>query len=182
VSLRRTPFRACGKPWSSAEEALRSKRALADETLEAQPCSCGGWHLKSPERPRAATPARPRRDTGPSAETRAMVYARDLGCCVRCGVAAGNIPHSCHHRSRRAQLGLNEASNLITLCGSGVTGCHGWVHGHVAEAEDAGYLVRSGFSPAAIPVTVATPDGPRLRYLTDDFQRARKRPEGVSAA
>ena len=37
--------------------------------------------------------------------------------------------------------GLNQPSNLLTLCGSGTTGCHGWTHAHPAQAREDGFLV-----------------------------------------
>lgn len=133
--------------------------------------------------PGGAPKPKGRRDTGPSPEMRAMVYARDLGLCVRCGVAVKEIPHSIHHRSRRSQLGLNEFQNLITLCGSGSTGCHGHVHAHVTESEYYGYLVRSGNGPESdplqVPVAYATPGGTARRYLTEDGDWVA---EGASAA
>lgn len=88
---------------------------------------------------------------------RAIVYNRDDGLCVRCGVylseydmatARGSI----HHRKLRSQGGPNTAANLITLCGSGTTGCHGWVHGHPAEARNLGLIVHRIDDPASVPV------------------------------
>lgn len=44
-------------------------------------------------------------------------------------------------------------ANLVVLCGSGTTGCHGWVESHRAEAYDAGLLVRRGLrTPAEVPL------------------------------
>ena len=46
--------------------------------------------------------------------------------------------------------------NLLQLCGSGTTGCHGWVHAHPARAYRLGYLVHMGKDPATIPVYYRT--------------------------
>ena len=42
--------------------------------------------------------------------------------------------------------------NILELCGSGDTGCHGWVHQHVAEAERLGLIVPLGADPRDVPV------------------------------
>jgi hypothetical protein len=47
---------------------------------------------------------------------------------------------------------LNLPANLITLCGSGTTGCHGWVEEHPLEAREFGWAVRRGRDPAEVPV------------------------------
>lgn len=44
---------------------------------------------------------------------------------------------------------ISAITNALTLCGSGTTGCHGWVEKHRAMAEDAGYLVRRGINTIA---------------------------------
>lgn len=43
-------------------------------------------------------------------------------------------------------------SNLLLLCGSGTTGCHGQVHGNPGWAFDMGLLVRQNAIPAEVPV------------------------------
>jgi len=62
-----------------------------------------------------------------------------------------------HHRRRRSQGGQDSVENLVLLCGSGTTGCHGWVHAHPADARTAGFLVASWDDPAPIPIR--TPRG-----------------------
>lgn len=102
-----------------------------------------GWHLKFPVA-----------DTGPSVKLRALVEGRDK-VCVRCGVAVPRDEDSLHHRIPRGRGGENAAVNLILLCGSGVSGCHGWVEKHRTAAYRLGYLVPTGIDPADVPVTVA---------------------------
>ncbi|MET8985927.1 HNH endonuclease signature motif containing protein [Nonomuraea wenchangensis] len=99
-----------------------------------------GWHLKFPQP-----------NSGPSAKLRALVEARDNGC-VRCGAKVPRDEDSVHHRIPRGRGGENTAENLLLLCGSGTTGCHGWVESHRTEAYNAGYLVRTGFDPLDVPV------------------------------
>ena len=67
-------------------------------------------------------------------------------------VSAGIIADSGHTK----WPGLHEASNLILACGSGDTGCHGWIHAHPREAMSLGYIV-SGFNdhPELVPILTA---------------------------
>ena len=90
------------------------------------------------------------------------VWERDAGQCVRCGLAlvgARGLSWSVHHRRPRGSGGsklkwVDLPGNLILLCGSGVTGCHGWVESHRAVARDKGWLVPlNGIRlPSAVPV------------------------------
>ena len=99
-----------------------------------------GWHLTFP-----------RKDTGPSDKLRALVEARDKAC-VRCGAVVPRDEDSIHHRIPRGRGGENTAENLLLLCGSGVTGCHGYIEAHRTEAYNHGYLVRTGYDPLDVPV------------------------------
>lgn len=68
---------------------------------------------------------------------------------------------SAHHRRPRGAGGtsnpeIGNVTNCLILCGSGTTGCHGWVETYRAMAEDYGYLVRSG---------IKTPAGTRIKRL-----------------
>lgn len=97
--------------------------------------------------------------SGPDAQRRALVATRDGGRCVRCAAPATQI----HHRRSRGRGGssdpaINSPANLLTLCGSGTTGCHGWVESNRREAEIEGYIVRHGARvPGTVPVRVFTP-------------------------
>lgn len=44
------------------------------------------------------------------------------------------------------------ASAIAVLCGSGNTGCHGWVESHREEARKAGWLLREVDDPQEVPV------------------------------
>lgn len=95
-----------------------------------------------------------------SVEVAELVRWRDRDSCQRCGTytAGGSL----HHRQGRGGADPHRAANLILLCGSGTTGCHGWVHAHPAEAYDAGWMVRrlGNFTPEDTPVL--THHGPVL--------------------
>lgn len=110
----------------------------------------------------------PRRRTGPNPEVRQAVVDRDKHRCARCGRQLPGYPASIHHRTPRGMGGtrdpkVNKASNLLLLCGTGTTGCHGWVESHRKEATERGFLVPWWQDPAEVPVNYW--DG--KRYLGD---------------
>jgi len=85
---------------------------------------------------------------------------RDDWRCWRCGLhpgeQAGNpllAVRSVHHLLLRARGGADIIENVITLCGTGTTGCHGWVHAHPAAATASGWM-RSRYArqPYSLPV------------------------------
>ena len=59
-----------------------------------------------------------------------------------------------HHRKNRSQGGRNELSNLMLLCGSGTTGCHGFVTEHPSTAAHHGWRVKSFQTPSDVAVSV----------------------------
>lgn len=116
------------------------------------------------------------RDTGPDFGTRLRVYERDSWCCARCGQQVRGergVAYSLQHRKKRSAGVDNRPSNLVLLCGSGTTGCHGWVESHPTLAAVEGGWALSGYvDPATVPVLVRGQYGERWLYLTDDFQYA----------
>lgn len=98
------------------------------------------------------------RNTGPNGATRMTVHIRDEDRCMRCGGFVWELAgHSVHHRLPRGQGGSNRLSNLILLCGSATTGCHGYIESHRGEAYDPhqGWLVRRDVDPATVPILCA---------------------------
>lgn len=104
-----------------------------------------------------------------SAETVDLIWERDRGCCVDCGMpqvrerrgeAFGGW--SLQHREARGQGGtkrggrpwLTLPSNGVVLCGTGVTGCHGRTETvDRARAFALGFAIRSGIRrPHEIPM------------------------------
>lgn len=102
--------------------------------------------------------------TGPTRTVRKLVLTRDQGCCVRCGGEVYDIDadrlyqmYSLQHRAPRGMGGtkspvINSPANLVTLCGSGTTGCHGWVESHREESRLYGWAVSRYQSPDVVPM------------------------------
>lgn len=86
-----------------------------------------------------------------SIKTRAQLHERAHGCCEICGVYGAN---NAHHRRNRSQGGTDTLSNLMLLCGSGTTGCHGHVTEHPEEAVEEGWAIRGRIAaPADVKVS-----------------------------
>ena len=99
----------------------------------------------------------------PPRVVRLVFEVRDGESCFNCG--RGLLWHergtgwSMHHRRARGMGGTKETwvgqpGNALTLCGSGTTGCHGWVETHRDTAYEHGLLVRrhSLDLPVNVPV------------------------------
>jgi ferredoxin len=79
---------------------------------------------------------------------RAAVLRRDGPYCARCGQCTANVPSSVHHRLPRRMGGtldprINDPRNLVVLCGTGTTGCHGAVESDRVAAYADGWLIRN---------------------------------------
>jgi hypothetical protein len=94
---------------------------------------------------------------GPSRKTREIVLERDDHCCVVCVRSIIGRPYSLQHRRARGMGGSRDPltdspANLITTCGSGVTGCHGRIEANPDEAREHGWRVDQGRDPRQVPV------------------------------
>jgi len=116
---------------------------------------------------RKAAPKKTRREVGPPAEIVDGALEREHYSCALCGMGIGpegrGIGWSVHHRLRRSQGVDHSIQNVIILCGSGTTQCHGWVHANPADARAGGWLLSGRQEPLAVPVLIA---GQRWVYLT----------------
>ena len=83
------------------------------------------------------------------AATRRLLRQRSDGACECCGL---QLATNAHHRKNKSQLGADSLSNLLHLCGSGTTGCHGYITEHPAESYLKGWSVRSTEEPRDSPV------------------------------
>lgn len=109
--------------------------------------------------------------SGPDNSTVDAVLERAGYRCECCGKALGERrgeDFSIHHRRCRGMggtswFGANLTSNLLAVCGSGTTGCHGWIETHRAEAMASGWLVSRYKDPFTVPVEI---EG-RLVWLTN---------------
>lgn len=95
-----------------------------------------------------------RRTDAPAATVK-LVRERDGHACVSCGRTRDLTTQ--HRRARgmggSRWPGINLPSNLLTLCGSGTTGCHGWVEERPSQAKDLGLAVSQHHpNPGAVPV------------------------------
>lgn len=110
--------------------------------------SSGGVRVRMPRR---------RARSGPNDTTRLGVYERDGYRCCRCTrLVSDSRPASVHHRVPRGMGGtrsawINEPPNLLLLCGSGTTGCHGWIESHRDEARADGFLVAAWEAVETVP-------------------------------
>ena len=78
------------------------------------------------------------------------------------GICELRIPGVClgratnyQHRKNKSQCSKVERwlpSNGLDACGSGTTGCHGYIHANQAEAVEKGWTVRSWDDPHTRPV------------------------------
>jgi hypothetical protein len=110
---------------------------------------------------------------------RRIVRQRDGHLCQMCGASIVDQPSSVHHRRRRGMGGsalLERASNLVRLCGTGTTGCHGFVESQRTLATVRGWLLGYLDDPEATPLLCY--DGWHL--LLDDGSRIPSTGEGAA--
>lgn len=103
-------------------------------------------------------------------EVRFTVLARAFYKCERCYGGPTAFGFSVHHRLPRGMGGsknknLHLPANLITLCGSGVDGCHGWVESNRDEARAKGFLLYRIDNASEIPFI----DIDGVAWLIDDL-------------
>lgn len=131
---------------------------------------------------------KPQRYTGPDEAARKLVLARDRYACVCCGRSVLGQPYSLQHRVARGMGGTsdpaaNSPENLLTMLGSGTTGCHGRVESR-ADRDDhgKGYWLRRGESPLLVPVMVFSEhDSGATVWLTEDGHYSDEPPWGGAA-
>jgi len=79
---------------------------------------------------------------------------RDGPRCRRCGKDLHGQSASKHHRKLKGRkTPVREwdlVENIVVLCGSGTTGCHGWAHHNRTEAAATGWVVASWDTPADV--------------------------------
>lgn len=86
---------------------------------------------------------------------RDAVLVRDEWCCQRCGLGVRGRDYSLQHRDPRGLGGSrtkHTLANLVTLCGTATTGCHGDVESFRNDAKRDGWLLPDGVVPEEWPV------------------------------
>jgi hypothetical protein len=112
-----------------------------------------GW-LKS------SGPVKPRKTSASGhipTTIRKAVLARDKTTCQRCGQWLRPDWYSLHHRDARGMGGsvlLHTMANLVAVCGTGTTGCHGEIESFRTDSYATGWLVPNGAAPETWPVDV----------------------------
>ena len=123
-----------------------------------------------------------RRSTGPSQLVVEVVIHRDRGQCAHCGsrpFGDRGFGWSIHHRRPRGMGGswnredTNSPANLVILCGTGTSSCHGWVEHNRADAHRLGLLVSQQKEPSQVAIQHAVHG---LVWLTDDGEAVREVP------
>jgi hypothetical protein len=161
VSDKRTrPGQCCGKKAFATEEAARAAleriRLVSDaEKVPQRVYECRhGWHHLTSQRDSSSANV-PR-------ATRDLIKLRDDWHCSVCGrVLFDGVEWSIHHRRNRGSGGsskasINRPSNLLLVCGSALSLCHGDLTSNRDRGEylAAGWVVslNSAQDPAEVPV------------------------------
>lgn len=107
--------------------------------------------------------------------------ARDRQLCQRCGRRTADGTYNLQHRRPRAAGGsklphINQATNLIVLCGTSATdpnGCHHHVESHRAEARIFGWSVHlnARYYPEEVPLLGRDEHGDEQWYWLEGFDR-----------
>lgn len=99
------------------------------------------------------------------AKARERLYERSGRICEVCGAARAT---NAQHRKNRSQGGDWSLSNLLDVCGSGTTGCHGYIHANPSESYASGWSVRQSMNPRDMPAFLRTPYGYGYVWLHND--------------
>lgn len=109
----------------------------------------GGEYQRKPKR-------QTRQKVAQNRDARIVVAMRSQGVCeARLPTVCEGRATNYHHRDPRGMGGTKAADtpeNLVHLCGSGTTGCHGWIESHRDRAKELKLLLVMGEDPAKTPV------------------------------
>lgn len=95
--------------------------------------------------------------------------------CVRCGRRAAGW----HHRVAEGRGGPTDRWNCVPLCGSGTTGCHGWVEHNRVAARKLFLLIPGTFERGRY---VGPDDGYRWHYNGERWEPDRGWVDAYAAA
>lgn len=106
---------------------------------------------------------------------RTAVLERDGYACVCCGRSVIGQRYSLQHRVRKGMGGsrvpwIDQPQNLLTVLGTGTTGCHARMETRNPADRERGYWVpvNPEIDPRFVPVTVVTEFGTAVCWLTPD--------------
>jgi hypothetical protein len=104
------------------------------------------------------------------AAVRKVVRERSGGICeiARLGICLGRATNVSHRKSV-GQGGRWSTANCMDSCGSGTTGCHGWVEHHPVAARRLGLRLTRDEHPPDVPVLMRTAEWPFGLYRLDDY-------------
>lgn len=151
---------ACGtkayRSQAAAERALAKVTTLGLRSTmpkRVAQCGFGQWHLEGVKHV----------DTGPDRNTRQTVMERDDWRCAHCGEpvkGTSGVDYSIQHRVARGSGGtsdprINSPINLILLCGSATTLCHGKAESRDPEMHRKGFWLTQSQRPQLEPVVHA---------------------------
>lgn len=142
--------KAVFKDLAHAERVLARKEALGQDSnmpTRAEQCDQRQWHLVGAKV----------LSTGPDRNTRDLVIVRDEGRCACCGTVAVKGDHNLQHRCARgaggtSDLAINSPANLVILCGSPITKCHGRAESRADEMREWGFWLHRVEDPLRVPV------------------------------
>lgn len=99
---------------------------------------------------------------------RSIVQERSGGRCeAAIPYVCGGTADTVHHRAKRSHGGSWAPSNLIAACGSGTTGCHGWIESHPSDAKELGLWLVAGQVPTDVSVFIRWGDARSWWFLDD---------------
>ena len=136
---------------------------------------------------RTARKRKPMRDTGPSQAVRRLILEREGMRCAACRDSVTSGWFSIQHRHARGMGGTadpaaNLPANLVLLCGSAVTGCHGLAESRDPDMHARGFWLYSWEDPAAVPVILAGERGSGVTaWLDNAGQYSFTEPEQAAA-
>ncbi|MGO4143830.1 HNH endonuclease [Paenarthrobacter sp. YAF11_1] len=97
---------------------------------------------------------------GPTTAVRRQVIQRDLSKCQYCGrhVRTEDGWYSLQHRRARGMGGTrsaaaNQPANLLLVCGTATTECHGLIESQPVQATARGFRISSAADPEKLPYT-----------------------------
>jgi hypothetical protein len=104
---------------------------------------------------------------------------RDGDTCQRCGRNLQGQPASKHHRKLKGRgtppEEFDRVENIVVLCGTGTTGCHGWAHAERTASHEAGWTCWTWEDPAVRPCLTLV--GTMVMFLEDGTKVVDEIPE-----